>query len=1060
MAGDLFSVTFLLKRAIADEQVVEKFPTTIEDKNGATYNVDKEGNIKQVSSKSDVKLDDKTKYAQDKVATIQFESIDGVTKYALDAYNDVYKEVAEFEREYIVEEGNPVRASIKFMEANSSDDIFVRLVNSEESFDPAKVHFVTDSQKEYKATYNAEERGWRLILVGSDANDGLEVFAVYKKGNSEYSTLAILKVVSYEPKSVNIALVPVNGAKGSFTDIAKVKDELNKVYNKVGITVNVSLTDNFDYTLDNFDVTGSGLFSTRTNDMKAIESAFMATVQYKENTAYLFIMDISPEVDDNSVALGDMPRKSQFGYLFKGASANTVAHEIGHGLFHLDHPFARANAANSFSRESLTDNLMHYHGGCNLAKLQWDAIHAPGLVIGVFEKDGDGMSHRIKDISTFLAWLKENLGNEEIQYNKDDFYDGSVLFDHTILVESLDIKLFIEFSKSGNINLGKTDSNGYPGIGVEFDLDGTYHNGFYFNIRYADNNDDAIKIWFYSYEDFSSFLSYLGISLTKDAQKAIIEKYKTSLDKAGNDCNKLDVIYETIPDFVIADISDEILINHLKILSSCEMSNSTIAFLLGWGFDTDDERAVLNILKNIKDRKLLYDKLYASPRIVENLYQKIDGDNVLLLLGILYKLTEEYGNNDNTKGFIYLGSALGEEYKNSAYLYDYPYILTDESKWDNLHHLHLHCIIGRPNILPFNVGDVENRKEISRIQSVHPLDFVKVYFDDENTIEALPAVYAYHLGVKNNRDEALVAVNKSVMLCSGFISLKMLFNPLNSNALRAVAASQLGKLALDAAMYDKRVIEALSETEDGKWLVDNWPVISIFTDISLVSVELRLAFIARAPKASNSIRHIDENVAKELDELVEAAKSTSQTKKVFDEAFEHIEAIQNLRKLPNVTVRTIDDVGLNELLLLKSRYEIGKLANIASVDIISLNKPLNKKYFVSHSGFDNFNSKIPNGSSSPNQNMKIFKTWDAPTVSGQPRIRHNDAEVKIFEDIASQLGAKKGDVGVKTFNDIEGKIVLKTELCPCASCSGIIEQFKNMFPNVELEIFTQPKISF
>ena len=374
------------------EQVVEKFPTTIEDKSGATYNVDKEGNIKQVSSKSDVKLDDKTKYVQDKVATIQFESIDGVTKYALDAYNDVYKEVAEFEREYIVEEGNPVRASIKFMEANSSDDIFVRLVNSEESFDPAKVHFVTDNQKEYKATYNAEERGWRLTLVGSDANDGLEVFAVYKKGNSEYSTLAVLKVVSYEPKSVNIALVPVNEAKGNFTDIAKVKDELNKVYNKVGITVNVSLTDNFDYTLDSFDVTGSGLFSTRTNDMKAIESAFMATAQYKENTAYLFIMDISPEVDDNSVALGDMPRKSQFGYLFKGASANTVAHEIGHGLFHLDHPFARANAANSFNKESLTDNLMHYHGGHNLAKLQWDAIHAPGLVIGMFEKDGDGMS--------------------------------------------------------------------------------------------------------------------------------------------------------------------------------------------------------------------------------------------------------------------------------------------------------------------------------------------------------------------------------------------------------------------------------------------------------------------------------------------------------------------------------------------------------------------------------------------------------------------------------------------------------------------------------------------
>jgi len=58
------------------------------------------------------------------------------------------------------------------------------------------------------------------------------------------------------------------------------------------------------------------------------------------------------------------------------------------------------------------------------------------------------------------------------------------------------------------------------------------------------------------------------------------------------------------------------------------------------------------------------------------------------------------------------------------------------------------------------------------------------------------------------------------------------------------------------------------------------------------------------------------------------------------------------------------------------------------------------------------------------------------------------------------LGVKKGDVGNRVFNDVEGKIVLKTELCPCASCSGVIEQFKNLFPKIELEILTQSKISF
>ncbi|WP_376777481.1 hypothetical protein [Flavobacterium covae] len=33
-------------------------------------------------------------------------------------------------------------------------------------------------------------------------------------------------------------------------------------------------------------------------------------------------------------------------------------------------------------------------------------------------------------------------------------------------------------------------------------------------------------------------------------------------------------------------------------------------------------------------------------------------------------------------------------------------------------------------------------------------------------------------------------------------------------------------------------------------------------------------------------------------------------------------------------------------------------------------------------------------------------------------------------------------------------------MCPCGSCSGVIEQFKNMFPKVKLEILAQPKVSF
>jgi hypothetical protein len=49
---------------------------------------------------------------------------------------------------------------------------------------------------------------------------------------------------------------------------------------------------------------------------------------------------------------------------------------------------------------------MEYDNGTNLVKLQWDAIHAPGLVIGVFERDKDAMSVIINNENLY-ACLEE-----------------------------------------------------------------------------------------------------------------------------------------------------------------------------------------------------------------------------------------------------------------------------------------------------------------------------------------------------------------------------------------------------------------------------------------------------------------------------------------------------------------------------------------------------------------------------------------------------------------------------------------------------------------------------
>jgi hypothetical protein len=77
-------------------------------------------------------------------------------------------------------------------------------------------------------------------------------------------------------------------------------------------------------------------------------------------------------------------------------------------------------------------------------------------------------------------------------------------------------------------------------------------------------------------------------------------------------------------------------------------------------------------------------------------------------------------------------------------------------------------------------------------------------------------------------------------------------------------------------------------------------------------------------------------------------------------------------------------------------------------------------------------------------NQRKFETITTP--DGNPRTL--DAEVKILEELASQLP-----------NNASGKVHLFSELPFCESCAGVIKQFKEQFPNVEVIISHGPSKS-
>lgn len=69
-----------------------------------------------------------------------------------------------------------------------------------------------------------------------------------------------------------------------------------------------------------------------------------------------------------------MRLNGQFGYVYGNALTKTGAHELGHGIFKLEHPWSKYNTT-----QGSTDLLMDYGNGTILNHLDWKQINDPTL---------------------------------------------------------------------------------------------------------------------------------------------------------------------------------------------------------------------------------------------------------------------------------------------------------------------------------------------------------------------------------------------------------------------------------------------------------------------------------------------------------------------------------------------------------------------------------------------------------------------------------------------------------------------------------------------------------
>ncbi|TWI01152.1 fibronectin type III domain protein [Flavobacterium tiangeerense] len=277
------------------------------------------------------------------------------------------------------------------------------------------------------------------------------------KNSAKYDIAGTFNLWHLTHKKVNVTLVSVNGA--AIPEDAA--GTLNQIYEPTGITFNVNtkpiILDHFWE--DTIETGNSDLLNTYTAEQQAITVALKTKLgaEYATDTYYMLYTKEGTVKKD----AGFMPLKRQFGFVFDGRN-KTLAHELGHGVFGLQHPFKQYGTS-----KGSTDLLMDYGDGTTVNHNDWEIMHAPGLQLYQFTQGSSaGASYWTVIDDKFL-----NLDKDPKDKTKGSFsflsYHGEIV---TLTKTNLEQILF---------NYGTTDyqssGNQAPGVlhGFVINLNGT-----------------------------------------------------------------------------------------------------------------------------------------------------------------------------------------------------------------------------------------------------------------------------------------------------------------------------------------------------------------------------------------------------------------------------------------------------------------------------------------------------------------------------------------------------------------------------------------------------------
>ncbi|MFC0778787.1 fibronectin type III domain-containing protein [Flavobacterium sp. HJSW_4] len=314
-----------------------------------------------------------------KGVTIAFSNNEDPSKGAKSKYAfDVMPEGASTALKKLYKQVSNVALPYKAVLNGDSDTMLATVALTDGKINLDSIVFKT--QNGAKIDFKRNDNIFVLTVKGNQSYAEEQVLATIKQ-DKKWKVIGAFMLVHISPKNVNVALVPTY-------DISKIKADAiisrtQAIYDKIGVKINFTKESVLKI---------SSVVPDNVNEIKTDESTLTSTYSSEQQrinalyngSAFSYVLFVTDK-KSNTGQKGYMRLNGQFGYVFSSADDKTPAHELGHGIFRLEHPFEQYKTT-----KSSTDFLMDYSSGDVLNHMDWKQINDPALKLYTFQSQSDG----------------------------------------------------------------------------------------------------------------------------------------------------------------------------------------------------------------------------------------------------------------------------------------------------------------------------------------------------------------------------------------------------------------------------------------------------------------------------------------------------------------------------------------------------------------------------------------------------------------------------------------------------------------------------------------------